>query len=107
MTPDELVKFFRTLGLSSKSTDGLESNYGIGAKIASLPWNPLGVTVISYTRRGGKSTAAMIRIYQDSEGDFCLHEFRDEDEALVSHVDPDAVDWSTYDDGPQLRLGCR
>jgi len=97
MTPEELVKFFRTLGLSSKSTDGLESNYGIGAKIASLPWNPLGVTVISYTTRAGKSTAAMIRIYQDAEGDFCLHEFRDDEDALVSHVDPDAVDWSSYD----------
>lgn len=97
MTPEELVKFFRTLGLSSKNTDGLENNYGIGAKIASLPWNPLGVTVISYAQRGGKSTAAMIRIYKDDNCDFCLHEFRDADDALVSHVNPDEVNWDSYD----------
>jgi hypothetical protein len=96
MTPEELVKFFKTLGLSSKSTDGLESNYGIGAKIASLPWNPLGVTVISYAKRGEQFTSAMIRIYQDQDGDFSLHEFRDADNALVSHVDPDDTDWELY-----------
>ena len=97
MTPDELVKFFRTLGLSSKNTDGLENNYGIGAKIASLPWNPLGVTVISFTNRGSKSTAAMIRIFLDENGDFCLHEFIDNDKGIVSCINPEEVDWSQYD----------
>jgi hypothetical protein len=96
MTPNELVKFFKTLGLSSKNTDGLENNYGIGAKIASLPWNPLGVTVISYSKSGLKSTAAMIRIFLDANGDFCLHEFNDND-GLVSYINPEIVDWSQYD----------
>jgi hypothetical protein len=97
MTPDELVTFFKTLGVSSKSTEGLENNYGIGAKIASLPWNPLGVTVISYSKKNGRSRGAMIRIFESPAKEYCLHEFRDEREGLVSSIDPDVVDWAQYD----------
>jgi hypothetical protein len=97
MTPAELVTFFKTLGVSSKSTEGLENNYGIGAKIASLPWNPLGVSVISYSKKAAGGKGAMIRIFESDRKEYCLHEFSDESEGLVSSVDPDAVDWSRYD----------
>lgn len=97
MTPEELVTFFKTLGISSKSTEGLENNYGIGAKIASLPWNPLGVTVISYSRKSPTRQGAMIRIYESADKEYCLHEFKDAEEGLVSSIAPEAVEWSSYD----------
>ena len=43
MDREELVTFFRTLGGSSKTVGGPHENYGIGAKIALLPWNTAGL----------------------------------------------------------------
>lgn len=48
MSPEELMSFFSTLGIGSKSIGGVHDNFGVGAKIAALPWNPEGLVVISY-----------------------------------------------------------
>ncbi len=48
MTREELLTFFSTLGEGDKRIGGVHDNFGVGAKIASLPWNPKGVVVISY-----------------------------------------------------------
>ena len=48
MTREELLSFFSTLGEGAKRIGGVHDNFGVGAKIASLPWNPEGVVVISY-----------------------------------------------------------
>lgn len=53
MTAEELLKFFSTLGEGAKKMGGVHDNFGVGAKIASLPWNPEGVVVISH--KAGKA----------------------------------------------------
>src|SRR5260370_42380524 len=93
MDRDELLRFFSTLGEGAKKIGGIHENFGVGAKIASLPWNPEGLVVISYKR--GK--AAMIWIVLDEEsGDYDLIEFKTA--KGISHViEPqviDGIDWA-------------
>mgnify|MGYP001607592160 FL=1 len=42
----ELLKFFSTLGEGAKRIGGLHDNFGVGAKISLLPWNPDGIVVV-------------------------------------------------------------
>src|SRR5205823_10377845 len=73
---------------------GVHDNFGVGAKIAALPWNPLGVVVISY--KDGK--AALIHIVLDPEsGDYELMEFG-VGERRTSVIDPSAVNWAAIDE---------
>jgi hypothetical protein len=89
MTKDELLTFFSTLGEGAKRIGGVHDNFGVGAKIASLPWNPEGVVVISYV--GGKP--AMIHIQLDDDGaEYELREFRSE-KGLTHVINPAEVDW--------------
>jgi hypothetical protein len=60
MTKDELLLFFSTLGEGAKRIGGVHDNFGVGAKIASLPWNPGGVVVISY--KDGKGSMIQIKL---------------------------------------------
>jgi hypothetical protein len=72
MTGEELIRFFSILGAGGKKIGGIHENFGVGAKIASLPWNPEGVVVISYKNR----RAAMIWIVLDPDsGEYELIEF--------------------------------
>src|SRR5262249_11168498 len=72
MDRDELRRFFSTRGEGAKKIGGIHENFGVGAKIASLPWNPEGVVIISY--KAGQ--AAMIWIMLEPEsGDYELVEF--------------------------------
>lgn len=96
MSRDELLRFFSTLGEGAKKIGGVHDNFGVGAKIASLPWNPEGVVVISYKDR----QASMIWIMLDPDsGDYELVEFEfDGKKSCV--IDPsqvgvfDDVDWA-------------
>src|SRR5438874_13618214 len=75
MTRDELLRFFSTLGEGAKRIGGVHDNFGVGAKVASLPWNPGGVVVISY--RDGKPSMIQIQLDPDS-ADYELVEFQSE-----------------------------
>jgi hypothetical protein len=95
MTSEELRSFFSTLGVGSKKIGGLHENFGVGAKVASLPWNPDGLVVLSY--RDG--VASMIKIVLDPEtNDYELVEF-DVGSSLTCVIDPtnvilnDGVNW--------------
>lgn len=90
MTRDELLSFFSKLGEGAKRIGGVHDNFGVGAKIAALPWNPEGVVVISY--KDGKPS--MIHIQLDDDGaEYELREFRSE--KGISHViNPAEVDWA-------------
>lgn len=92
MDREELTRFFKTLGLGSKTTRGVHDNFGIGAKIASLPWNSQGLVVISYKNGIG----SMIDILVDNSGDYHLMEFDDGDEkcCCIDPVEFDGIDWS-------------
>src|SRR5438309_11669587 len=92
MDQKELLSFFSTLGAGARKIGGIHDNFGVGAKIACLPWNPEGLVVISYKR----GEASMIWIVLDDEsGDYELVEFKTP--TGISHVtEPqviDKIDW--------------
>ena len=93
MDRDQLLRFVSTLGEGGKRIAGVHDNFGVGAKIASLPWNPEGVVVIS--RKNGQ--AAMIWIVLDPDsGDYELDEF-DTDDGKTCVIEPceiDGIDWA-------------
>jgi hypothetical protein len=90
MDRHELVRFFSTLGAGDKRIGGVHDNFGVGAKIATLPWNPESVAVLSY--KGGN--ASMIEIVLNPEsGEYELVEFAD-GEIKSCVVDPNAINWA-------------
>jgi hypothetical protein len=91
MTREELLRFFSTLGDGAGRIGGVHDNFGVGAKIASLPWNPEGVVVISY--KDGRPS--MIHIQLDDDGaEYELREFRT-DKGITHVINPAEVDWGT------------
>jgi hypothetical protein len=89
MSKEELLRFFSTLGVGAKRIGGVHDNFGVGAKVAALPWNPKGVVVISY--KDGKPSMIQIELDPDT-ADYQLVEF--ESETGISHViNPADVDW--------------
>ena len=89
MSKDELLRFFSTLGEGAKRIGGIHDNFGVGAKIASLPWNPEGVVVISY--KDGKRSMIQIELDPDS-ADYELVEFQSE-KGTAYVINPAEVDW--------------
>jgi Histidine kinase-, DNA gyrase B-, and HSP90-like ATPase len=89
MSKDELLRFFSTLGDGAKRIGGIHDNFGVGAKIASLPWNPEGVVVISY--KDGKPSMIQIELDPDS-ADYQLVEFQSE-RGTAYVINPADVDW--------------
>ena len=91
MDRHELVSFFSTLGAGDKRIGGIHDNFGVGAKIASLPWNPEGVVVLSYK----DSRASMIQIIlNESSAEYELIEFSVGDHKSCV-VDPNTIDWAS------------
>src|SRR5262245_44136957 len=89
MSKEQLRRFFSTLGEGAKKIGGIHDNFGVGAKIASLPWNPEGLVVISY--KDGR--ASMIQIQLDVDGaEYELCEFRSENGSTYV-IDPTEVEW--------------
>ena len=95
MDREELREFFSTLGTGKKKIGTVHDNFGVGAKIASLPWNPNGVVVISY--RDGKASMIWIVLDEDT-GDYELREFQDSDGSSTVVVDPTEVAWADLDE---------
>lgn len=95
MDREELLTFFSTLGEGAKKIGGIHDNFGVGAKIASLPWNPEGVVVISY--KHGRGSMIWIMLNPDSR-DYELVEFViDGEKSCVIEpavVDDDGIDWA-------------
>jgi len=65
IVPADHARFFNTFGGGGKPIGGPHENYGIGFKTSVLPWNKLGVVVISL-RDGVES---MSRVYLNEEAD--------------------------------------
>jgi hypothetical protein len=72
MDDKELLDFFSTLGAGARKIGGIHDNFGVGAKISSLPWNAEGLVVISHKR--GKASMIWI-VLDDESGDYELMEF--------------------------------
>src|SRR4051794_27848917 len=75
MNKEDLLKFFSTLGEGAKRIGGIHDNFGVGAKIASLPWNPNGVVVISY--KDGKGSMIEIELEPET-AEYQLVEYQSE-----------------------------
>src|SRR5262249_3213731 len=95
MDEQELLKFFSTLGAGARKIGGIHDNFGVGARIASLPWNPEGLVVLSYKH----GNASMIWIVLDEEsGDYELIEFQTDDgkrNVIEPQLIPETrIDWA-------------
>ena len=90
MSAQELNDFFSTFGAGSKKIGGVHDNFGVGAKIASLPWNPEGLVVVSYR----DSKASMIQIVLDTDtNEYDLVEFNF-GSGYKCVIDPTEIDWA-------------
>lgn len=95
MDPDELFRFFSKLGEGGKPIGGVHDNFGVGAKIASLPWNPRGVIVLTW--KDGQGSMIWIRHDPDTDN-YVLEDFVDEQGKRVSVLDLNSVDWTETPD---------
>lgn len=84
----ELERYFRTLGAGAKVIGDVHDNFGVGARIAALPWNPDGVVVISF--KDDEQSMIWIVLDEDS-GDYELVDFEGEDGTIHCVVDPAEV----------------
>jgi hypothetical protein len=93
MDAEQLRAFFSTLGAGSKNIGDIHANFGIGAKIATLPWNPEGLVVVSY--KGGRGSMIWIVLDAKTE-EYELVEFDTEDgkSVVIEPLVVDGVDWS-------------
>lgn len=71
MSADELEEFFNEFGGGGKPIGDEHENFGIGAKTTLLPWNRLGIVVISWQ----SAIANMIRILREENGEYGLYRF--------------------------------
>lgn len=94
MDRQEIVRFFSKLGEGGKPIGGVHQNFGVGAKIASLPWNPEGVVILSW--KDGEGSMIWIRLDPDS-GDYELVAFESGDGQRNVVLDPEKVDWTGAD----------
>lgn len=94
MNRDDLLKFFSTLGAGAKKIGGIHDNFGVGAKIATLPWNPEGVVVVSY--KDGKPSMIQI-VLEPQSGEYELVEF-EVGGGRSAVIDPTEVNWVASND---------
>jgi hypothetical protein len=98
MTAEQLERYLGEFGQGGKAIGGYHENYGIGAKSSTLPWNPDGVVIISYTPE--YPDGAMIWLRYDTEsGMYGLRELSADGEGVVGPWDdtdgPSGIDWSS------------
>src|SRR5947209_16014406 len=90
MDSKELHRFFSILGEGAKKIGGIHEHFGVGAKVASLPWNPEGVVVISYKDGRG----SMIRIELNLEtAEYEMVEFQSQHSASYVINPSEVADW--------------
>ena len=90
MLASELVSYYMTIGMGAKKVGGVHDNFAMGAKIASMFWNPLGIVVVSY--RNGRG--AMIDVRWDTERERYVQMVLPNGQDIA---DPETCDWSNYD----------
>src|SRR5689334_23318343 len=90
MDEADQTKFMLTYGGGGKPIGTEHENFGIGAKVALLPWNSAGLVVISY--KSGNGCAMLLR---GDEREYGAVKWEAEDEVgnviLTAVVDPDGV----------------
>ena len=89
MTDYQLVKYLSTLHVQSKGG----TNFGVGARIASLPKNPAGVTFASRTETG----EGMVRLVKSRAGVYGVKEWRVEVDGYEQLVEVVVADQGELD----------
>ena len=85
MNGQEMSRFFRSLSLSGEHKRmGIQDNFGMGAKISTMPGNPYGVLVMSW--QGGEGN--MVRMYQDRDGEYGLWRWDVGNDKLAVAIEP-------------------
>lgn len=97
MTADQMVAYVNSFGGSGSAQAG-GANFGYGAKVSLLPWNPDGVTVLS--RRDGHTTLMKLGRVNGRYGAIMLPGDYDQDDGttltLVNPYVEDLQDYGTY-----------
>lgn len=82
MSHDDLRDYMRTLGKGSKTVGGPHDNYAMGCRMTLLPWNPMGVVVIS--QQEGEEPFMVKLMFDpqaaDGAGEYVLEEVEWEDD---------------------------
>lgn len=63
---------------------GSDGNFGIGAKVSALPWNPYGMIFQSWTKDGNEG---MVRLFKRSDADYALFRWNESDDDGEKFVD--------------------
>ena len=95
MDEDDLDKFMLTYGGGGKPIGTEHENFGIGAKVALLPWNPAGLLVISY--KDGAGYAMLMRGDEREYGAFPWEAVDEDDEVIhTAVIDPDGASLAEF-----------
>jgi hypothetical protein len=79
--PTDHARFFNTFGSGSKPIGGVHENYGIGFKTSVLPWNRLGVAILSI--RDGVESMSRICFNEKADEYGMLAQVSEEGELLT------------------------
>jgi hypothetical protein len=90
MDEADLTKFMLTYGGGGKPIGTEHENFGIGAKVALLPWNPAGLLIVSY--KDGQGYAMLMRGEERDYGAFPWEAIDEDDEPVQTAViDPEGA----------------
>ena len=68
MSKKELEKYTNETNSSSKSTGGIDENFGVGLKVSTLPFNQYGVVIISRTKEQPFGSMIWLHIHKGVAG---------------------------------------
>lgn len=90
MDEGDLTTFMLTYGGGGKPIGTEHENFGIGAKVALLPWNPAGLLIVSY--KHGNGYAMLMRGEERDYGAFPWEAVDEDDEPVhTAVIDPDGA----------------
>jgi hypothetical protein len=97
MIPEHLLSYLGQFGQGGKAIGGVHENFGIGSKSSTLPWNPDGVVILSYTEE--YPFGCMLWLRYDSEmGLYGMRELSEDGESVVEPYDDtdgdSGIDWT-------------
>jgi hypothetical protein len=100
MSREDLRGYMRNLGEGGKQVGGPHDNYAMGSRLSLLPWNPLGVVVLSLKDGVTSMVKLMFDMYKrEGEGEYVLEEVEIESE------NGDLVRSTVYGPYPDDELG--
>lgn len=99
MGPEKIEAYLNTFGGGGKPIGDAHENFGVGSKTSTLPWNRLGVVVLSWTEEC--PDGSMVWLCRDpATGEYGARKFETDDGEFVNVVVPFddekvGIDWSS------------